>query len=333
MEITDHIAFLHWLYAIALGIVGLAIGSFLNVVTYRVPNGMNLLRPPSTCPRCGKRIASRDNIPVFGWLLLGGKCRACRNPISPRYPMVELVTGILWAFTGWRLAGLGFGFWTDVFVGLLALLFVSAMIVTILVDWDFQIILDEISLGGLVIALIAAPLLPVLHHAGSKEAFALYDPVAAWLAGDAQPWIRGTAASCLGAVVGLAFSLGIYFMANVFFRRQIEEARKEDPEIDSALGLGDVKLMALFGAFLGWISVPVIFFGGSILGALMGTAMKVRSGDPGGKKGLAGIMSRWRTGDSVLPFGPFLVAAALLYFYWGEEIRTLLYTHFDPSRP
>ena len=317
METIDNITLLQWLYASVLFATGLLIGSFLNVVVYRAPLGMSLLSPPSSCPKCGSRIAARDNVPVFGWLLLGGKCRSCRAPISIRYPAVELATGILWAMTGWRLAGVTHGYYADILAGLLELTFVSAMVVTFLVDWDHQIILDEISIGGLVVSLVAAPLLPALHHAESADAFAAHHALLARVLDDAPDWSRSLCAALGGAAVGLAFSLFIYLLGNIAFRKQIEEARKDDPDIDSALGIGDVKLMTCFGAFLGWQAVIFIFLAGSVTGALAGSVLKIRSGDPGGATGLAGLRRRWESGNSVLPFGPFLVVGALVFFFWG----------------
>ena len=156
---------IHAAYAGALFVLGLAAGSFLNVVIYRAPRNMSLVYPPSSCPSCGRRIAGRDNIPVLGWLMLGGRCRSCRRPISWRYPGVELLTGVLWAAEGWRIAGFRFGHYADVFLGMLELLLVSALVATIVIDIDHRIILDEISVGGAVVAVAASPLLPALHRA------------------------------------------------------------------------------------------------------------------------------------------------------------------------
>lgn len=324
MHIEAALTMIHWFYACFLGILGLAMGSFLNVVAYRVPHGISIVHPPSTCPSCGKRIPAGDNVPVIGWLRLGGKCRNCRAPIPPRYILVELATGLLWAAVGWRLAALQYGFWTNVCLGLVGLAFVSALVVTFLVDWDFQIILDEISLGGLAVAVAASAFLPMLHHAGTPGEFALRHRMLASLIGDGPAWLRSLSASLAGALVGFAFSMIIYYLATAAFRKQIEEARKDDPEIDSALGLGDVKLMTFFGALLGWQAVFFIFLAGSSLGAIVGSAIKVFSGDAGGRTGLGGLLERWRNGDSVIPFGPFLAAAAGIYFFYGEEVMVML---------
>lgn len=313
-----------WLYAAMLFAAGLAVGSFLNVVICRLPFGLSLSHPPSSCPKCGARIMARDNIPVLGWLLLAGKCRRCAAPISWRYPAVELATGLLWAAEGWRLAGMAGGYWANVFTGLLELAFIAAMIVTVLVDWDHRIILDEISLGGLGVALAASALIPSLHRAASAAAFDEYHPILALWLGGWPAWSRGLAVSLIGAATGLAFSLGIYFLGNAMFRRRIAEARRHDPEVDSALGMGDVKLMACLGAFLGWEAVWFVFFAASVLGAAAGTIMKLRSGNPGGAMGWAGWRNRWASGDSVIPFGPFLAAAALVFLFFGQFILDAL---------
>ncbi len=319
VDMTTNEIVVRLIYSGVLLMVGLAMGSFLNVVAYRVPLGMSLLSPPSTCPSCGKAIAARDNIPLFGWLFLGGKCRWCKKPIAWRYPLVELLVGLFWAVEGWRLGGMELGFYTNVFTGLVELAFLFALGVTFLVDWDHKIILDEISLGGLGVALIASALLPNLQFAHMPDIFAQYHAFLDYLLGDAPAWWRALAAALTGGAMGLGFSLLIYFAGNLAFKKQIEEAKKHDPDIDSALGLGDVKLMAFFGAFLGWWSVLVIFIIASLTGALAGSAMKLASGDADGAAGWAGIRNRWQSGDSVVPFGPFLVIGALgaFFFDWG----------------
>lgn len=309
-----------WLYVGVLFAMGALVGSFLNVVVYRMPLGMSLVSPPSSCPSCGAGIAARDNVPILGWLLLGGKCRRCGLPISVRYPLVEFITAVLWALEGWRLAGMHRGYWGNVFTGALELAFISAMIVTFLIDWDYRIILDEVSLGGLLTALWSSPFLPALHHAENKFVFQFYNPILAAVMPETAPWTRSLASSMFGAVVGLAFSLIIYHGGNVLFREQIESAKEEDPDVDSALGMGDVKLMTFFGAFLGWQAVFFIFLVGSVLASVYGTVMKLYSGDPGDASGVKGLAMRWETGDSVLAFGPFLAVAALVFLFLGDYL-------------
>src|SRR3954453_9233125 len=91
-------------WAVIAGVLGLAIGSFLNVVIYRVPTGLSVVSPPSACPKCGHEIRNRHNVPVLGWLVLRGRCYDCQAPISARYPLVEAGTGVLFALAGWRFA-------------------------------------------------------------------------------------------------------------------------------------------------------------------------------------------------------------------------------------
>src|SRR5690349_25025740 len=97
---------LAWAGIVPAGLFGLAIGSFLNVVIYRVPAGLSVVHPPSACPKCGQEIRNRHNVPVFGWLVLRGKCYDCKTPISPRYPIIELLTGLLFAAMTWRILDL-----------------------------------------------------------------------------------------------------------------------------------------------------------------------------------------------------------------------------------
>ncbi len=311
---------LHVLYAATLFVLGTVIGSFLNVVIYRLPLGLSLLRPPSHCPGCGKPVRMRDNVPVLGWLLLRGRCRDCRTRISVRYPAVELANGLLWAAVGWKLAGMTAGMGTNIAVGVLGVAFVSAMLVVFFIDLDHFIIPDVISLGGLVVALAAAPLLPVLHRAATDWDFSQWHVFLDAILGPAPAWLRSLSVSATGAAVGLAFSLVIYYLGTAAFRRQIEAARREDPEVDSALGLGDVKLMTLFGALFGAFAVVFVFLAGSVLGVVVGSWMKVRSGSDNGENGLAGLRERWRSGSSVIPFGPFLTVAAVIFYFFAEPL-------------
>ncbi len=235
--------------------------------------------------------------------------------ISPRHRLVEGATGILWAAAGWRWAGMTHGTYVNIAIGLVELAFLSSLVVIFLVDWKRMIIPDETSLGGLAASLLLSPLLPHLHYADSGIAFAARHPFLNVLLGDAPAWLRGVSASCAGALAGLLFSLFVYTLGNAAFNRRIEKARKNNPEIDSALGLGDVKLMAFFGAFLGWRAVFVIFLVGSIVGAATGIVIKLRRGDSAGGHGWRGMRNRWNSGSSVLPFGPFLAAGALAAFF------------------
>jgi leader peptidase (prepilin peptidase)/N-methyltransferase len=125
---------------------GASVGSFLNVVAYRLPAGLSLVSPPSHCPKCNHRLGSTENIPVFGWLRLRGRCRWCRTPISPRYPSVEALTGILFCAVYWvfGFSSLGWGY----------CLLLSWLLALSLIDWDTMTLPDELTRSGLVLGLL-----------------------------------------------------------------------------------------------------------------------------------------------------------------------------------
>jgi len=137
-------------HPVFVGVIGAFIGSFLNVVIYRVPRKQSVVHPGSACPKCRKPIRPWDNVPVLSWLLLGGKCRHCRKPIAPRYPAIEGLTAGLFALTAALVR--------DPVALLLALAFVAAMVVVTFIDLDHMIIPDGITLPGLLIALVVAVL-------------------------------------------------------------------------------------------------------------------------------------------------------------------------------
>jgi leader peptidase (prepilin peptidase)/N-methyltransferase len=243
-----------WLAAMA-GVFGLLIGSFLNVVIYRVPVGESIVFPPSHCPACDAVIKPWQNVPVVSYLLLRGRCANCGVHISLRYPAVELFTGCIFAGIAWRF-GLGAP-------ALLWMAFASALIVAAMIDLDHQIIPDEISLGGLVAGLVLTPLLLVL---GGESL------------GPALLYAGGGAA--LGA--GLLWTVG-FFHARVCVAmgREFEHWPGEDEEpprfgtVDywtwfPGLGFGDVKLLAMIGAFLGPWGVLQTIVCASLAGLALG---------------------------------------------------------------
>lgn len=130
------------------GVLGLVVGSFLNVVIHRLPNEKSVVSPPSSCPACGSRIAPRDNVPVLSWVALGGRCRSCRAPIAVRYPLVELANGALWVLV-LKVAPS----WGDAATGAFL---VSASIALLAIDYDHQILPDVITLPGIVVGLALA---------------------------------------------------------------------------------------------------------------------------------------------------------------------------------
>ena len=233
---------------------GLLVGSFLNVVIYRLPLEESVVSPPSHCPGCGAGIAAYDNIPVFSYLILRGACRECGNRISPRYPMIELLTGVVFA-----LVALRFGFTV---AAVLFAVFAGGLIVAGMVDFDHQIIPDEISLGGLGVGLVFVPLWQIL----SGESF-----------------VAAIAHSGFGALLGggMLWTVGfLHARISVAMGREFEHWPGEGEEIPRpsdidywmwfpGIGFGDVKLLAAFGAWLGpWNVVETAIAAGVIGGFL-----------------------------------------------------------------
>lgn len=235
---------------------GACIGSFLNVCIYRIPEAKSIVTPRSSCPRCGTPIKSYDNIPILSWLILGGKCRQCRVPISIRYPMVELITG---------LAALGlyikFG---PTLAFPVYFLFVVALIVITFIDIDHQIIPNSISLPGV-------PLFFLLSLAVPQVTW--FDSLIGILAGGGS----------------------LYLVAWIY-----QLVKKTE-----GMGMGDVKLLAMIGALVGWKGVLFTIFVSSTVGTLVGFAM---------------IIATRRTLKTMLPFGPFLSVGAVIYVFFGPQI-------------
>ena len=232
---------------LAIFAVGLAFGSFLNVCIYRMPRGISTVLPNSACPHCQHAIAFYDNIPVLSWLLLSGRCRHCHASISPRYLLVELLTGALflacYLHFGYSLAMVKC--WTLGFL-LLGLIFTDA---------ETQLLPDELTLPGLALGLVFSLVVPVndLLSQMLPGVFSLPPYAASW---------RGFsfADALLGAVVGAAF---IYGAGAIYLRaRGIH-----------GMGFGDVKLMAMVGAFLGMRLTIFTLFAASVAGSLVGLWM------------------------------------------------------------
>lgn len=250
-----------WFWVAWAGLIGAAVGSFLNVCVYRLPRDQSLLRPPSSCPQCGRPIPWHDNVPIVGWLALRGRCRQCQAPISMEYPLVETVVAALWAGAAW-----GFG---ATWHALAAASFGTLLLGIALTDVRHYIIPDEFTWGGLVLGL----------------ALAL-----------GQGW-PALARSLLGAAVGFALLYAIAWGGERLFRKE-------------AMGGGDIKMMAMVGAFVGWQGVLLTVF----LGALLGT--------------LIFVPLAWRSGKLV-PFGIFLAVGAAATFLAGDTliawyVRTIL---------
>jgi leader peptidase (prepilin peptidase)/N-methyltransferase len=237
-------------------ILGLLWGSFGNVVIYRLPEKLSVVTPRSRCPKCLTQIAWYDNIPVLSWLILRGRCRACGAGISVRYPLVELLTGIVFAAI--------FNKYGYQWITLEYLIFAWSLIVVSMIDLDHMILPDVFTLSGIVIGLVGAAVNPE----------------------------RSFSEALIGVLVG-----GGFLWAIAYFYLLL---RKEE-----GMGGGDIKLLAWMGAVLGWTSIPFIVLVSSVLGSLVGLVLAMRS-----KAGL----------KSVIPFGPYLALAALLFILDGKQI-------------
>jgi leader peptidase (prepilin peptidase)/N-methyltransferase len=236
-------------------LLGLAIGSFLNVVIHRLPRHESLVSPGSRCPSCGHQLRAIDNVPVLSYLLLGGRCRKCRIRISARYPAVEVVTAVLFA-----LHYVMFG-WTPLLA--IRLLFSAALVALFAIDLEHRLLPDAITLPGIVVGLAASLFLPP----------GLRDAVIGMLGGGGVLWLIGEA----------------------YYRYAGEEG----------MGGGDVKMLAMIGAFLGWKLVLITLVFSSIAGAVIGL-----------------LVIALRRGDMkyALPYGTFLAIAAAIASLYGDGI-------------
>ncbi len=258
-------------------IFGLIIGSFLNVCIVRIPERKSIVMPASACPKCGTLIRPYDNIPVLSYVFLGGKCRACKTKISLIYPLVELLTALL--FLGCFLA---FGLSLE---ALKWAIFSTVMIVLVFTDLRERILPDVVNFTGL----------------GLGLALCLFtkpsDGTALWLANrffdfpPPQPVL-----SLVDALLGAFLGSGIlWLVSEAYFRLRKREG----------MGLGDVKMMLMVGAFLGPKRTILTIFAGSVLGSVIGIVY---------------ILARRKGSNYELPFGTFLGMAALLAAFFGTQV-------------
>jgi len=261
--------------------LGLVIGSFLNVVIHRLPRGESLVRPGSHCPTCGHAVAPWDNVPVLSYVWLRGSCRSCHGRISPRYPAVELATGLLFAGIALRY---GLTPMTFVWQGFSAALVAAAMI-----DFDHRIIPDEISVGGLVVALATVPVVRVLM--GAEFLPALGSSALGAALGGGLLWIVGFTHARISTAVGRTFS----------HWPGAGEALPTPGQMDywvwfPGVGFGDVKLLAMIGAVQGPLGVIQTLIAASIAGLVLGLAW-------------AAATRRW---NAPFGFAPAIAAGALV---------------------
>jgi len=235
---------------------GLCIGSFLNVCIFRLPAGKSIVRPGSMCLQCGEPIAFFDNVPVLSYLMLRGRCRKCSTPISMRYPLVELLTGLFAVITVLRY-GVSAG-------GLMIFAFIAVMLTITFIDIDHRIIPNVITLPGIPLFFAAALLVPQVSWQDSL----------------------------IGILVGGG---SLLLVSKAYYLLKKTEG----------MGGGDIKLLAMIGAFIGWEGVVFTIFFASLTGTLAGLA----------------VMLQKRSGlRQKIPFGPFLAIGAITYLFFGPGI-------------
>ncbi len=253
-------------------VLGLLVGSFLNVCIHRIPKGQSVVLPASRCPSCQSSIRPWHNIPVISFLLLRGRCSKCGSPISWIYPAVEILTSALFylAFLKYSL--------TPAFA--ITACFFSLLIVLNFIDLHERILPDVLTLGGTVLGFLLAPL--------QSPEFFVDDPILPALT---SKWV-----AYLHSFAGIMLGGGVLWLVGYLYWR----VRKIE-----GMGFGDVKMMAMVGAFLGWRYAWSTIFFGSLLGAIAGT-LYIR---------LARKESRYE-----LPFGTFLAIGALFATLWGPAV-------------
>ncbi len=245
---------------------GLVLGSFLNVCIYRLPKALSIVWPGSSCPACRHPIAWHDNIPVLSYLFLGCKCRFCKAPISARYPLVEMLTGFLFLLIYLRFQGS----WIWMVLGWIL---AAALVVSTFIDFDCYIIPDFITLPGIPLGFFAHFVFP---HLSAPEH-------SRW---QALLW------SVQGAVAGGGLLWLVALIGRWVYRKEV-------------MGMGDVKLMAMVGALLGWQNALLGIFFGSLTGSIAGIFLILT------KK------SKWQ---SRIPFGPYLSLGTLIAFLAGQPL-------------
>ena len=236
--------------------VGICIGSFLNVCIYRIPAQKSIIYPGSACPFCKTPIRFYDNIPIFSYLIIRGRCRHCKASIAIRYPLIELLGGLIALCIvlkfGLSLSALSY------------FVFAMALLVITFIDIDHQIIPNEISLPGIPLGFIFSFFIPTIT------------PIE----------------SLVGIIAGGG---GLWGVATIYLMLTRREG----------MGFGDVKLLAMMGAFIGWKGVLVTIFAASAIGTIVGIAAMLKS-----RKDM----------KMAIPFGPFLSIGAMIYLFFGERI-------------
>ncbi len=245
-------------------IIGLCIGSFLNVCIYRLPLGQSIIKPSSYCPKCKTPLKWYHNIPVLSYFILRGRCAFCGENISIRYLAVEIITGAL-LLVNYHIFSINFDFFYYS-------LFVCLLIIVIFVDLKHMIIPDEISIGGII--------------AGFVMSF--FSSNIRW------------EQSLIGILIGGGILYAIILIYYLFTKKE-------------GMGGGDVKLLGMIGAFLGYKSIFFVIFSASLIGTVIAVPF---------------MIIKRKSKNFAIPFGPFLSIGALIYLYFGDEIIKLFFNNF-----
>ena len=264
------------------GIFGALIGSFLNVVIHRVPLEESVVFPNSRCASCGTAIAFYDNIPVLSYMILGGKCRSCKQHFSIRYPAVEVLTAALFVAVAWH-DGISVRLPFD-------LVFVSAMLALVFIDAEHMILPNVITYPGIVFAVVARIAIPFLTRTPH------FDDLPSLINGpfaDMPIWVPSLGGAVIGALVGGG---SLWLMGWLWEKLRGVEA----------MGLGDVKMMFMVGAYLGWRLTILTIFIGVLSGSIIGVLLMARQ--------------RERNMQMLLPFGIFLGIGAIVSLLFGSEL-------------
>ena len=267
------------LFAYWWGAFGLVVGSFLNVCIYRLPRRESIVFPGSHCPHCGQGVRPYDNIPLLSYLLLRGTCRACGERISLQYPMVELLAG-----SAFYACAAKWGLTPPAFVNSI---FLSIIIVLIFTDYHHQILPNVLTLPGILAGILLSPLQAAEFYQDALS-YSLASLVDAANEETILPWAGSIAGALIGG--GILFIVGAAYQA----------LRKRQ-----GLGMGDIKMMAMVGAFAGWRLALFTIFVGSLLGSVLGIIL---------------ILFGGRTLQTKLAFGTFLDAAAALALFYGPAV-------------
>jgi leader peptidase (prepilin peptidase) / N-methyltransferase len=287
-----------WFFSLLAGVFGALTGSFLNVCIYRIPAERSIIFPGSTCA-CGRPIPFYHNIPILTWLLLRGKASCCGAPFSIRYPVIELLTAVLF-----------FWVWTihPPVVALLGMVFIAFLICATFIDLDHMIIPDRFSIGGMVLGVVLSVAFPALHQIEGPAVVSN---------------IQSGVTSILGALIGAGLVYWIAVLGEVVFRKP-------------AMGEGDVKFVGFIGAFCGWQGAVFAMFGGALVGSvvllpclLIGRLFGIKARIPAESQAETGVETGVEMGvesaaepceedvvqfGAQVPFGPMLAVAGLIYF-------------------